>query len=1160
MRRVALLLFVLLVAPVLAQGVKTPALLLWVKADDLAAVCKPGDRVSVWPDASGGGADLKAEGEGRPTFLVEQGRPLVRFAGDLRTTPKTVQAFTVPLMGEWKGMTFFAVGAHLGVPGLLDTAPGGNGCLRTMGWLQMCGTSANLPGTFPALDGMPGLGVGTISGGIDADNVYRVTTYVNGMAQGTSEAKAPLYGTIFHNAHLGTNNVGETAFRGDLCEVLLYHGVLSDTDRAKVERYLLVKYGLATAQPGDPKLPVGYTPPKPTAQLPPPPPVKSVPAKAGLLLWARAEEIAGVAEGATVARWPAAVGGELTAELGHRPAYLARGLNNRPVVRFDGDGAVNPKIVHYFTLPLTGEHPEITVLVAGTNLGRAGVVDTAPGRNECLRTCGFLQLCGSKLDGGSPFADLQYAPGAGMIAVTVGKLGEQGQYLATYADGHRQLRSETPDARVPVLFQNPTIGTNNLGETQFNGLIGEVLIYDHALTDTERAQTEAYLAEKYAIPIRTDAELAKIKNARSRWTLTQPHLPAAQSWFGNTFSGKTQWVQSGISGLTALPDGTAVATSVWDEPHKEIGYYKDGKPVGERISGGCSGVTFDDTYLYVGDSGMGKNYAGVRRHTRDGKEAPWPALGDAKWIRFDTDAPWHEVNGLATDGKTLYVTAIGLTAIRVYDAATGALRHTLPIAQSGPLALAKDGTLWLANDAGVTQLTASGAPTGKTIPGVTVGALAVDPQGHLVAAVNGTRNQVVRYDVSGAQPKEIGALGDAGGVFAGPRRGAMGDTRLPVVTGLGIDAAGNVYCNTGSLLRSYTPEGKLRWELQCTVFCTCSDFDPATDGADIYDHRYHYRNVPGAPAGQDWRWVGVTADPGRFPEMAEGRGQNAVLRRLNGRLYRYTWGESVTIHRQEADSEIFVPCAMYYANEYRASWRPAAAPAKGRFIWTDLNGDGQADKGEFTQPAPDATPSHESFNYYVDDRGGIWEPEDRWGVRYLPLKGFTPAGAPLYDFAAHVWYARPAEFIQVLRVLYFPATDTMYLSGLTWDHPVTGHEYGWGCCGHELICYDNWTKPTRKLRCRMPFPDGAEDIKALTVCDTGNRAFVGEMEGNVLFVYDTKTGKYLGIIEPDATLFGGVGWIDIDAGVRVFQRKSGELVLLDEDSYAQKQMVYRVGK
>jgi hypothetical protein len=458
----------------------------------------------------------------------------------------------------------------------------------------------------------------------------------------------------------------------------------------------------------------------------------------------------------------------------------------------------------------------------------------------------------------------------------------------------------------------------------------------------------------------------------------------------------------------------------------------------------------------------------------------------------------------------------------------------------------------------VTQLTAAGAATGKAIPGIAAGALAFDPQGRLVVAVNGDRCQVVRYDVSGAQPREVSAIGDRGGVFAGPRRGAMGDTRLPAITGLGVDAAGNVTVCNGALLRSYTPEGKLRWELQCTVFCTCSDFDPATDGADIYDHRYHYRAVPGAPAGKDWRWVGVTADPARFPEMAEGRGQNVILCRLNGRLYRFTWGEAITIHRQEPDSDIFVPCGMYYAQEYRVSWRPAAAPAKGRFFWCDRNGNGVAEKDEFTLPANDLAPSRESYSYYIDDRGGIWEPEDRWGVRYTPLKGFTPAGAPIYDFGSQVWYPRPAEFVQVLRAVYFPATDTMYLSGNTWNCPVTGKEYGWGCCGHELICYDNWTKPTRTVRCRMPFPAEAHDIKALAVSDTANRAFAGEMQGNVLFVYDTKTGKYLGIIEPDANLFGGIGWMDIDSGVRAFQRKSGELLLLNEDSWAQKQMVYRV--
>jgi hypothetical protein len=688
MRRV-LPLLLLLALPLCA----VPTLELWVKADDLTALCKPGDRVSLWPDASGRGADARASGDGRPTLVSENGRSAVRFAGDLRATPKVVHAVALPLAGEWKGLTFFAVGTRLNHSGLLDTAPGSNGCLRTMGWLQMCGTSANLPQSFPDLQANQGLAVGTIRGGIDADNVYRLATYVNGVKQGATEAKEPLYGTVFRNAHLGTNNKGESAFNGDLYEVLIYKGTLSDADRARVERYLMVKYGLATAQASDPRLPVGYTPPKPAAQLPPPPPVKRVPSKAGLLQWARADDIAGVADGAPVAQWPAAAGVALTAELGHRPKYLARGLSNRPAVCFEGDGAANPKIVHYLSMPLAGEHTAVTVMAAGTNLSRPGVIDTAPGRNNCLRTCGFLQLCGSTLAENAPFDDLRYLPGPGTIAITVGPLGEKGQYLATYVNGVLQKRMENPDARIPVLFQRGTLGTNNLGETQFNGLLGEVLVYDHALTDAERAQTEAYLSEKYAIPQRTAGELAKIKGAPSRWTLTQPHLPAAQSWFGNTFSGKTAWVQSGISGLTVLPDGTAVATSVWDEPHKEIGFYKDGKPVSERVSGGCSGVCFDDTYLYVGDSGMGKKIAGVRRHTRDGKEAPWPALGKDKWIRFDTADIWHEVNGIATDGKVIYVTAKGLTVIRVYDAATGAPLRTLPVAQSGPLALAADGTL-----------------------------------------------------------------------------------------------------------------------------------------------------------------------------------------------------------------------------------------------------------------------------------------------------------------------------------------------------------------------------------------------------------------------------------------------------------------------------------
>ena len=87
---------------------------------------------------------------------------------------------------------------------------------------------------------------------------------------------------------------------------------------------------------------------------------------------------------------------------------------------------------------------------------------------------------------------------------------------------------------------------------------------------------------------------------------------------------------------------------------------------------------------------------------------------------------------------------------------------------------------------------------------------------------------------------------------------------------------------------------------------------------------------------------------------------------------------------------------------------------------------------------------------------------------------------------------------------------------------------------------------------------GAVNIHALAIAPLANLLFAAEMETSVLFAYDTQTGKLRGIIEPDADLVGGVGWIDIDTGIRAFTRKNGEVLLLVEDSYAEKQMVYRL--
>ena len=570
---------------------------------------------------------------------------------------------------------------------------------------------------------------------------------------------------------------------------------------------------------------------------------------------------------------------------------------------------------------------------------------------------GWLQLCGSALHPGDPFPLFNYQPGGQMMLLEVGRLGEKGQFIETYANGHLQMRAEVPDALLPVLFANPTIGTNNLGETQFNGDMAELLLYDHALNEAERTQTQAYLSEKYGILVKSAEQLAREKNARSRYTLTMTQLPRSMSWLGNSFSGKTAWVQSGISGISALPDGTLIATSVWDEPHKEIGFYKDGKPVGAQISGGCSMVTYDDRYLYVGHSGMGKPFAGVRRYTRDGQEAPWPAQQQTKWLLFDTRSAWNEVCGLAVHAGELFVSAQEMPDIRVYDAATAVLKRTIPLPHPGPFVLERDGAIWLGDAQGVVQLAADGTPTGKHIAGVNVGALALDAQGQLLVADRGARQQVIRYDLSGVQPAEVTAIGTRGGVYAGPRRGALDATRLWNPNAVSADAAGNIYVNGEGLLRSYTPEGKMRWQLLCTVFCTCADFDPASDGADIYDGRYHYRYQPGQPAGSDWKIVGVTVDNLRFPELAGAQGQNVLLRRLNnGQLYRYSWGELICRPSSGAGQRSLCTVRDVLCAGITQQLSPAGRPTTGtlclvRSPWRRPGGEGRMHAGPRGQPA-----------------------------------------------------------------------------------------------------------------------------------------------------------------------------------------------------------------
>ena len=68
------------------------------------------------------------------------------------------------------------------------------------------------------------------------------------------------------------------------------------------------------------------------------------------MVWSRADALTGLHDGMAVSNWPNAAGTQqaLHSDGAHCPQYFARGLNNRPVIRFAGDATVTPKIVQYF--------------------------------------------------------------------------------------------------------------------------------------------------------------------------------------------------------------------------------------------------------------------------------------------------------------------------------------------------------------------------------------------------------------------------------------------------------------------------------------------------------------------------------------------------------------------------------------------------------------------------------------------------------------------------------------------------------------------------------------------------------------------------------------------------------------------------------------------
>jgi hypothetical protein len=709
-------------------------------------------------------------------------------------------------------------------------------------------------------------------------------------------------------------------------------------------------------------------------------------------------------------------------------------------------------------------------------------------------------------------------------------------------------------------------------------------------------------------------------------------LPARTSWLGNTYgNGNGTWMQINVMAIAVTPDGRVFTNTPWDESGAEVSLYKDGKVLG--TAGGTHGwghhggraVALNGRYLFAGVTvdnernhlqkpgvwpPAGKDWFGVsRRQIGDLKKvAPFqPGTGapadpnvqaataflqinevpQKKREEAKLDHVTADVGGLAATDSVLYVANTLMNRIEMVDAESMQPKGSWDAPQPGRLALGPDGSLWaLLDSAGAAPRLAHFTAKGEAIndapvlPKETQAVdLTVDNKGRLLIADNGPRQQVLYFtrDGGGANNayRESGALGERGGIFAGVA-GRTGPQRFNGLTGVGVDAAGNIYvsCNgmgpqlggtgagLGATLESYAPDGRELWQLQGLLFVDGAWVDPSRPNS-VYTGNKRFELDLSKPAGQESKYVAFLSGRFKYPEdpvfyLDDWPGL-PMARKLDGRTFLFLtdmYSDHLKIYRFDAkrSGELAIPSG-YFASRERGSKRIPNSPANNDWIWRDNNGDARFDADEFSVNRS-SLPNPGGWGWWVDTKGDIWHTSDKRGINRFRYGGLDRFGNPIYSYENAQNYPMPAPFTEVKRAIYEADTDTMYLTGYTAEEPYDNAF--WKEVGRRLVRYDHWsTEPRQRYSIALPWQTKAPIATTISMTVEGKYVFTVESLGLTLHVYDKDTGREVGVMKPGPEVGATSGWVDVPNGISASRQPDGEYLVFVEEDARGKVTMYR---
>jgi len=691
----------------------------------------------------------------------------------------------------------------------------------------------------------------------------------------------------------------------------------------------------------------------------------------------------------------------------------------------------------------------------------------------------------------------------------------------------------------------------------------------------------------------------------------------SRSWVGNSFatggSPGGKWVQNNVAAMWVAADGRCYTASGWDEAKREGGIYQNGQVIGTLANlhpseggswgMGVSSITGDGTWIYVGINGA------LRRYKMDGGHAPFDGgIGNRKsevQVVGGSGYLW----GLSADPANgrIFATFRG-EAIKAKDKTPASpappdevvmidIKTMKPLARwmlprAGRCAVAADGTLWVIQEAEsvgstpsrILHFTADGEKLPQEIagePGFSPTALHFGGENILAVADNGPDQQIKIYDLAG-EPKLTSTFGAKGGIYSGVA-GESKPLKFCGLTGLGTDAEGNIYISqnrfgphvngaegAGTNIESYRlVDGRRNWQVLGLEFVDGGDFVPGTDGSEMYSKYSRYQlDLDKTTPGTEWSYGAHIINPFKYPNDPRvlhlrdswDWSTTSFVRVLEGRRFMFNtsmWGERLEIYRfnSATDGEIAIPSGFLKSGGGGLT----NAPEKGEWLWRDLNGNGNPETDEFSQPA-----SKSNFNikgWWVDERGDLWQtvfgPPNQ--IRRFPYAGLDAKGNPMWDFGTMQVCEAPAPFAgkggAPYRAEYFPDTDTLFISGYTTDVPVHGG-HNIKLIGTSIAAYPNWSKGGRIAKWVNPLFDGSGKTNRgpTSMRVAGDFIFVGYDGGSYapdsgfVRIFRTSDGGHVGRMWAGSNANGR---IDITYGVSAIKRKSGEyLVLVEDDWYA----------